>query len=193
MSEWKLQAPKGSSKKKKIIGRGAGSGKGGRCGRGNKGQNARSGGGVRLGFEGGQMPLYRRIARRGFSNKRFAKPFAVVNIGELEKKFRSGDTVNRESLYRCGLVSKKGIGVKVLGIGGLTKKLTLEVDGISRSAAEAVQKAGGRVVGGRAEEKEKKENAASEKKPTIKAKEPQKAEDKEPAGKIEPEGDNDGQ
>lgn len=151
MSDWKLQAPKGSSKKKKIVGRGSGSGRGGRCGRGNKGQNARSGGGVRLGFEGGQMPLYRRIARRGFSNARFARQFAVVNIGELEKRFQDGETVNRESLYRCGLVNKKGIGIKVLGNAELTKKLTVEVDGISRSAREAVLKAGGQVLDGKTE------------------------------------------
>ena len=88
-----LKAPKGANKKKRIVGRGNG-GRGGTCGRGDKGQNARSGGGVRPGFEGGQMPLYRRIARKGFSNSPFKKDVLVLNVGELNQKFTNGDTIS---------------------------------------------------------------------------------------------------
>lgn len=170
MSGRKLRAPKGSVKKKKIVGRGTGSGKGGRCGRGNKGQNARSGGGVRLGFEGGQMPLYRRIARRGFSNARFKKEYAIVNLLDLERLFKDNETVSARVLYSRGLVKKKGVRVKILGKGELAKKLVLEVDGISRSAHDAVLNAGGKVLGLKQEEKLQKAKKAEEPKITAKKK-----------------------
>lgn len=146
MSDQGLRAPKGAVKKRKRVGRGAGSGKGGRCGRGDNGQNSRSGGGVRLGFEGGQMPLYRRIARRGFSNSRFRKDYAVVNLQDLEKKYSDGETVEPANLRERGLIGKKGIPVKLLGKGELSKKLVIQLDRVSRSARDAVIKAGGEVV-----------------------------------------------
>ena len=127
MAETRLKAPKGATKKKKIRGRGHGAGQGLRCGRGNKGQNARSGGGVRPGFEGGQMPLYRRIARRGFTNGPFKKDYAIVNVGQLEKKFENGDVVNKQSLLDKGLINKKRVDVKILGEGGISKKLKIDV------------------------------------------------------------------
>ncbi len=127
MAEIRLKAPKGAAKKKRIRGRGQGSGRGVRCGRGDKGQNARSGGGVRPGFEGGQMPLYRRIARRGFSNSPFKKEYAIVNVGQLENKYVNGDVVNNESLIEKGLIRKKRLGVKILGEGDISKKLKIDV------------------------------------------------------------------
>ena len=148
MAEIRLKAPKGAVKKKKIRGRGQGTGKGVRCGRGDKGQNARSGGGVRPGFEGGQMPLYRRIARRGFSNHPFKKEYAIVNVGQLEKKFENGDVVNIQSLLDKGLVSKKRVAVKILGEGGISKKLKIDVAKVSQAAIAKITKCGGELIGG---------------------------------------------
>jgi large subunit ribosomal protein L15 len=153
MAEIQLRAPKGAVKKKRIRGRGQGTGNGGRCGRGDKGQNARSGGGVRLGFEGGQMPLYRRIARRGFSNRRFKREFSVVNVGELEKKFEDGELVNRKSLLEKGLVRKKRLDVKILGEGSISKKLKIDVAKVSKSAFAKITKCGGEVISGAPESK----------------------------------------
>ncbi len=125
-------------------GRGAGSGNGKTAGRGHKGQNARSGGGVRPGFEGGQMPLYRRMPKRGFNNKRFAPQYVEVNIGDLEK-FDNGAEVSAEILRDAGIISlpKVNDGIKILGNGELTKKLTVKAVKFTASAKEKIEKAGG--------------------------------------------------
>lgn len=142
-----LSAPKGANRKRKIVGRGSSSGLGTTAGKGNKGQQSRSGGGnPYVGFEGGQMPLFRRIAHRGFSNHPFKKEYTCINLGQLEAKFADGETVNKETLVSKGLTSTKGARfVKVLGNGDITKKLTVEVDKISASAKEKIEKAGGSV------------------------------------------------
>ena len=145
MADFILNAPVGANKKRRIVGRGSSSGRGTTAGKGNKGQQSRSGGKTYIGFEGGQMPLYRRIAHRGFSNYPFKKEFTVVNIVLLEEKFSDGDTVNKESLLAKGLISKVDTLVKVLGTGDLTKKLTVEVDKVSASAKAKIEKAGGSV------------------------------------------------
>src|SRR5512140_1352196 len=124
MEGFNIHAPKGQRKNKRL-GRGVGSGHGKTAGKGTKGQKARAGGGVRLGFEGGQMPLFRRIARRGFSNYPFKKIYQVVNVGDLNR-FADGDTVTPESLAAKGLARKKSMGVKVLGAGELARKVTVE-------------------------------------------------------------------
>ena len=125
-------------------GRGAGSGNGKTAGRGHKGQNARSGGGVRPGFEGGQMPLYRRMPKRGFNNKRFAPQYVEVNIADLEK-FDNGAEVSAEILRDAGIISlpKVNDGIKILGNGELTKKLTVKAVKFTASAKEKIEKAGG--------------------------------------------------
>lgn len=146
MSDYNLHAPYGANKKKRIVGRGSSSGLGTTAGKGNKGQQSRSGGKVYVGFEGGQMPLYRRIARRGFSNYWFKKEFAIVNLAELEAKFADGETVNRESLVLKGLVKKADVLIKVLGDGDITKKLTVSVDKVSASAKAKIEKVGGTVA-----------------------------------------------
>ena len=127
-------------------GRGAGSGNGKTSGRGHKGQNARSGGGVRPGFEGGQMPLYRRLPKRGFNNKRFAKQYLEINVGDLEV-FADGDVVDAALLSKTGVltVPKVNDGIKVLGFGDLTKKLTVVATAFTASAKEKIEKAGGTV------------------------------------------------
>ncbi|MBS7242253.1 50S ribosomal protein L15 [Treponema sp.] len=145
-NEFELHAPHGANKKPKRVGRGSSSGLGSTAGKGNKGQQSRSGSAVPyVGFEGGQMPLYRRIARRGFSNAPFKKVFACVNLCDLEAKFADGETVNRESLKNKGLLGKVVDGVKVLGNGDITKKLNVEVEKISASAKDKIEKAGGSV------------------------------------------------
>lgn len=146
MSDFMLTAPEGANKKKRIVGRGSSSGRGTTAGRGNKGQQSRSGGKVYVGFEGGQMPLYRRIAKRGFSNYPFRKEFEVFNLRDLEGRYENGETVNRESLVLKGLLKKAGALVKVLGDGEITKKITVDVDKVSASAKEKIEKAGGTVV-----------------------------------------------
>mgnify|MGYP006304935879 CR=1 FL=1 len=140
-----IKAPKGANKKKKFLGRGAGSGKGGKCGKGDKGQNARSGGGVRPGFEGGQMPLYRRIARRGFSNYPFKKEYQIVNIKDINNKYEDGEIVDRASLKERGLIKSNYVPVKVLGDGELEKKVTVSVEKVSKSAVEKIIAKGGEV------------------------------------------------
>jgi large subunit ribosomal protein L15 len=145
MSDFNLHAPEGANKKKKIVGRGQGSGLGTTAGRGNKGQQSRSGGKTYVGFEGGQMPLYRRLAHRGFSNYPFRKEFQVVNLGEIGKRYADGETVDAASLVQKGLV-KGAAPVKVLGDGEFTKKLTFKVEAISASAKEKIEKAGGSVA-----------------------------------------------
>ncbi len=125
-------------------GRGVGSGNGKTAGRGHKGQNARSGGGVRPGFEGGQMPLYRRLPKRGFNNTRFAFSYIEINVSDLEK-FPDGTTVDSALLADSGILSvaKVNDGIKVLGNGELTKKLVIKAKKFSASAKEKIEKAGG--------------------------------------------------
>ncbi len=141
-----LSAPAGANKKDRRVGRGSSSGRGTTAGRGNKGQQSRSGGKTYIGFEGGQMPLYRRIAHRGFSNYPFKKEYAVFNLTEIEEKYSDGETVSKETLTAKGLLKKSVSLVKVLGNGEITKKVTIDVDKISASAKEKVEKAGGSVV-----------------------------------------------
>lgn len=125
-------------------GRGAGSGNGKTAGRGHKGQNARSGGGVRPGFEGGQMPLYRRLPKRGFNNKRFAPAYIEVNVSDLEK-LDNGAEVTAKTLAEAGIITLPKIndGVKILGNGDLTKKLDVKAAKFTQSAKEKIEKAGG--------------------------------------------------
>ena len=146
MSDIKIKAPYGANKNRKKVGRGPGSGLGKTSGKGHKGQNARSGGGVRPGFEGGQLPLYRRISRRGFSNYPFKKTFTVVNIAELDAKFNDGDTVTWEGLVERRIIKPSDILVKILGNGDLTKKLSVEMLDMSASAKEKIEKAGGNII-----------------------------------------------
>lgn len=146
MSDFNLHAPYGANRKKRIVGRGSSSGLGSTAGRGNKGQQSRSGGKVYVGFEGGQMPLYRRIAKRGFSNACFRTDYEVFNLSVLEDKYADGETVNKESLMAKGLLKKSSALVKVLADGELSKKLTVDVDKVSASAKEKIEKAGGSVV-----------------------------------------------
>ena len=137
-----LSPAPGSVKDSFRKGRGAGSGNGKTAGKGHKGQNARSGGGVRPGFEGGQLPLYRKLPKRGFKN-RFAVNYAIVNVSELNK-FEDGDTVNLDKLMECGIVKKPLDGLKVLGNGEITKKLTVEAKVFSATAKEKIEAAGGK-------------------------------------------------
>ena len=137
-----LSPAAGSAKAAWRKGRGPGSGNGKTAGKGHKGQNARSGGGVRPGFEGGQLPLYRKLPKRGFNNK-FAKEYATVNVSDLNK-FENGATVTLESLLNCGIVRKEYDGLKVLGNGELTKKLTVEAKVFTATAKEKIEAAGGK-------------------------------------------------
>lgn len=139
-----LSPAPGSAKQVWRKGRGPGSGNGKTAGKGHKGQNARSGGGVRLGFEGGQLPLYRKLPKRGFNNIRFATQYAIVNIGTLNEKFADGDTVNLETLLDRKIVRKGLDGLKVLGSGELTKKLTVVAAVFSGTAKEKIEAAGGK-------------------------------------------------
>ena len=137
-----LSPAEGSVRSAYRKGRGAGSGNGKTAGRGHKGQWARSGGGVRVGFEGGQMPLARRLPKRGFHNI-FAKPLEAVNVSVLEK-FEDGAVVNAQALLEKGVLSKCEYGVKILGNGSLTKKLTVQASAFSASAKEKIEAAGGK-------------------------------------------------
>ena len=145
-----LKPPAGQTKPRKRIGRGMGSGHGKTSTRGSKGQRAGTGFGQKRGFEGGQMPLHRRLPKRGFTNI-FKKEFAIVNLVQLEKL--EGDTFTVDSLRQIGLVKKLGEGLKVLGTGTLTRKITVEAHHFSKSALEKIQKAGGtaQVIGAVAE------------------------------------------
>ena len=135
-----LKPPAGQTKPRKRIGRGMGSGHGKTATRGSKGQRAGTGFGQKRGFEGGQMPLHRRLPKRGFTNI-FKKEFAIVNLVQLEKA--EGDTFTVDSLRALGMFKKLGEGLKVLGTGTLTKKITVEAHHFSKSALEKIQKAGG--------------------------------------------------
>ena len=137
-----LKPAEGSKHRAKIVGRGIGSGTGKTSGKGHKGQNARSGGGVRPGFEGGQMPLYRRLPKRGFKNI-FAKQYVSINVEALNK-FEDGEEVNAETLIEKGVISKALDGVKILGRGEVTKKVNVKVAKYSASAKEKIEKAGGK-------------------------------------------------
>ena len=137
-----LKPSEGSRFESKRVGRGIGSGTGKTSGKGHKGQNARSGGGVRPGFEGGQMPLYRRRPKRGFTNI-FAKKYVTINVEVLEK-FENGTEVTAEILKESGIISKTLDGVKILGRGEITKSLTVKVAGFTASAKEKIEKAGGK-------------------------------------------------
>ncbi|MCS7463592.1 50S ribosomal protein L15 [Paenibacillus doosanensis] len=137
-----LTSAEGSRKARKRVGRGIGSGMGKTATRGHKGQNARSGGGVRPGFEGGQNPLYRRLPKRGFTN-RFRKEFAIVNLTELNK-FAAGTEVTPEVLLESGIVKNARDGIKILGDGELTVQLNVKANKFSQSAVEKIQAAGGK-------------------------------------------------
>ena len=137
-----LQPAEGSKFAAKRVGRGIGSGTGKTSGKGHKGQKARSGGGVRPGFEGGQMPIYRRLPKRGFNNI-FAKQYVTINVADLER-FDNGTEVTAELLKETGVVSKVLDGIKILGRGELTKKLNVKVAKYSAQAIEKIEKAGGK-------------------------------------------------
>lgn len=139
-----LKPVEGAKHAKKRVGRGIGSGTGKTAGRGTKGQNARSGGGVRPGYEGGQTPLFKRLPKRGFTNIHM-KEYAIVNLGSLNEKFENGAVVDLAALKNAGLVKKEYEGVKVLGNGNLEKALTVKVAKVSKSAAEKISQAGGTV------------------------------------------------
>ena len=137
-----LRAPQGASRKAKRKGRGQATGLGTTAGRGMNGQNSRSGGGVKLGFEGGQMPLYRRLPKRGFTN-RFAKKYNVINVSDLER-FDNGTEVSLEELCNAGIIKQPEARLKVLGDGELSKKLTVKAAKFSKMAAEKIEGAGGK-------------------------------------------------
>jgi large subunit ribosomal protein L15 len=139
-----LSPSPGSRKQRKRLGRGHGSGHGKTSGRGHKGFKSRSGSGIKPGFEGGQMPIQRRLPKRGFNNI-FRTEYAIVNVRDLQK-MRSGSKVNRESLLKNGLIKASDTMVKILGDGELTKKFTVDVDKVSKSAQQKIESAGGSVA-----------------------------------------------
>jgi large subunit ribosomal protein L15 len=145
-----LRPPAGQKKRRKRIGRGMGSGHGKTATRGSKGQRAGTGFGQKRGFEGGQMPIHRRLPKRGFTNI-FKKQYAIVNLGRLEKL--EGDAFNADRLFELGVIKKLGDGLKILGTGQLTRKITVEAHHFSKSAVEKIQKAGGaaKVIGAASE------------------------------------------
>ncbi|MBN1931154.1 MAG: 50S ribosomal protein L15 [Desulfobacterales bacterium] len=138
-----LSPAKGSRKARKRLGRGVGSGNGKTAGRGQKGQGSRSGGGVRPGFEGGQMPIHRRLPKRGFTNI-FRKNIAIINIRDLNK-FETGSTVDETEIERMGLIKGKRDGIKILGHGEIDYPLTIKVNNISKSARIKIEAAGGKI------------------------------------------------
>ncbi len=135
---------KGATHSTKRLGRGEGSGHGKTCGRGHKGQKSRAGGGIRVGFEGGQMPLYRKLPRRGFNNFNFRNRLQSVNVGELARL--EGAEVNRETLVAAGLIRDNNEGVKLLGDGEVGKAFTVSVDKVSASARAKIEAAGGSIT-----------------------------------------------
>ncbi len=138
-----LRPAEGATKNRKRLGRGVGSGWGKTAGRGTKGHNSRSGGGVRPGFEGGQMPIHRRLPKRGFTNI-FKKEIAIINVGDLAR-FDAGSVVNAATLVQSGLVKGRRDGIKLLGNGAIDIALTVQIDAVSRSAKEKIEAAGGTV------------------------------------------------
>ena len=139
-----LKYNEGSKKDIKRLGRGSSSGTGKTSGRGENGQKSRSGGGVRVGFEGGQLPLYRRLPKRGFSNAMFKKTYAVINVSDLNK-FEEGTEVTPELLFEMGIIKKQLSGIKVLGNGQLEKKINVTAHKFSNVAKEQIEKLGGKV------------------------------------------------
>ena len=139
-----MHPQEGSTHKRKIVGRGPGSGLGKTSGKGHKGQNARSGGGVRPGFEGGQLPLFRRIPKRGFSNARFKKVYTTVNLSDLNV-FNDGDVIDINTLLEKGIIKKELCGLKILGNGTLEKKLTIKAKKFTETAKEKIEKSGGKI------------------------------------------------
>jgi len=135
----------GAKHRRKRLGCGESSGLGKTSGKGHKGQKARSGSGVRVGFEGGQMPLHRRLPKRGFNNFNFADKIAVFNVDDLDDRFEDGDVVNEESLRASGLLKGRYDGVKILGGGEIATKLSITVTSVSASAKEKIEKAGGTI------------------------------------------------
>ena len=144
MNLHELCPAEGSRKKKKRLGQGLGSGKGKTAGKGHKGQKARAGVSIKANFEGGQMPLARRIPKRGFSNYRFAVRYEIVNVADLEERFDAGSEVTAESLYDLRLISGADKPVKILGVGELSKNLTVHANAYSASAANKIEAAGGK-------------------------------------------------
>ncbi len=142
-----LKPNPGSKHRRKRLGSGESSGLGKTCGKGHKGQKSRSGATIRPGFEGGQMPLHRRLPKKGFSNAAFARKVAAVNVARLESVFADGDTVDAESLAAKGLVKGRYDAIKILGNGTLTRKLTVNVDEISAGARAKIEQAGGSIAG----------------------------------------------
>ena len=140
-----LQPNPGAKHRRKRLGCGESSGQGKTSGRGHKVQKSRSGGGVRPGFEGGQMPLHRRLPKKGFSNVQFRSTIAIVNVSQLNIKFEDGETVTEDTLRKTGLVAGRCDSVKVLGNGDLERKLTVAVDAVSASAKAKIEAAGGSV------------------------------------------------
>jgi large subunit ribosomal protein L15 len=144
MNLHELCPAEGSRKKKKRLGQGLGSGKGKTAGKGHKGQKARAGVSIKANFEGGQMPLARRIPKRGFSNFRFAVRYEIVNVADLEERFDAGSEVTAESLYALRLISGADKPVKILGVGELSKNLSVQANAYSASAAKKIEAAGGK-------------------------------------------------
>ena len=140
-----IKPNEGAKHRRKRLGSGESSGLGKTCGRGHKGQKSRSGGGPRSTFEGGQMPLYRRLPKRGFNNANFKKIYAVVNVGLLEDSFDEGALINDQSLREQGIVKGRYDGIKILGAGEVSKKFKLSVNKVSDSAKEKIEKAGGSI------------------------------------------------
>ncbi|MCM1370398.1 MAG: 50S ribosomal protein L15 [Clostridium sp.] len=143
MKLYNVKPNEGATKTRKRLGRGTGSGTGKTSGKGHKGQNARSGGGVRPGFEGGQLPLFRRLPKRGFSNAMFKVRYAVINLSDLNK-FEDNAVVTPELLKEMGLVKNQLDGIKVLGNGTLEKKLVVKANKFSNAAKEQIEKLGGK-------------------------------------------------
>jgi large subunit ribosomal protein L15 len=141
-----LKPNAGARHRRKRLGSGESSGHGKTSGKGHKGQKARSGGSIRPGFEGGQMPLHRRLPKRGFNNAAFKTVYGIVNVDDLEKRFEDGAAINEKLLRGAGLVRGRLDGVKVLGRGEVSKKFHLEVDSISASARKKIEEAGGTIV-----------------------------------------------
>ncbi|HHT83939.1 MAG: 50S ribosomal protein L15 [Christensenellales bacterium] len=140
-----ISPQEGATRRPKRVGRGIGSGTGKTSGRGHKGQKARSGGGVRPGFEGGQMPLIRRLPKRGFNNDRFKKVYSIINIEDLNV-FEDNTVINADLLLQKGILSKiEPYGLKVLGNGSLTKKLTVQANKFTQTAQTKIEEAGGKV------------------------------------------------
>ena len=138
-----LHPAPGSKHKAKRLGQGPGSGKGKTSGKGHKGDKSRTGGGVRPGFEGGQMPLTRRTPKRGFNNYRFAKNYQPVNLEVLESKFNAGSEIDTQALYEAKIIRKKNAQVKILGTGELTKSLKIKAHAFSKEAVKKIESAGG--------------------------------------------------